>query len=182
MPAPRDLPLDAVDATKLGVFLAAGFVAMIVPLGGLMLVGDSLAPPLDSLAPFLGLGAGVLACAPLLLFGRKAVHVRRFLLRLGDGRLDLLSPSGERLASSTDGTLHATAVNWVRRGKHGSRTHAGVRVRGGSHDLLITGLHPDPAWEQAETDGRTPAFELEVGAFEALKRVVDAPATLRSAT
>ncbi len=172
MTAPRDVPLDAVDATRLSVFLVAGFAAMIVPLGGLMAIADSLSPPLDSLAPFLGLGAGVLANGLLLLVGRKAVRVRRFVLRFSGARVDLLSPAGERMGTTADGTLAIAAANHVRRTGQKSAVRAGVRLRAGTHDLLVAGLHGDAAWPGAETDTRSPAFELDVAAFEALKRAV----------
>jgi hypothetical protein len=172
MSAPGDVPLDAIDGTKLSVFLVAGFVAMIVPLGVLMAVADELSPPLDGLAPFLGLGAGILANGLLLAVGRKSVLVRRFVLRFAGGRVDLLSAGGQPLGSSADGTLALAAVNYVRRSKQARAVRAGVRLRAGSHDVLVAGLHGDPAWPGAETDPRTPAFEIDVAAFEALKRAV----------
>lgn len=110
----------------------------------------------------------------------KKMSKLRFLIEISETELQLLAPSGDRLASTSSGTLLFMRVNYTRpaysrRGSARLRPGWLMRHPGGEH--LVGTLFPELPWEGLAHDPRLPEFELLQPQFkllnESLRRTDD---------
>jgi hypothetical protein len=138
----------------IGVTVIGGPVAFMV----VRLLAPADAWPLVMGGLFLVMGVGFVVGFLLVI---KSLRELRFLLEVSDAGIRLLRPNKVPVADTASRTLSFVRVTYTRRGRHGSAwTRPGWRMLHPGGDHLVGTLLPEPPWEGAPHDPRTPEFEL----------------------